>query len=213
MAEELGKIEKPLAETFKQGRKLFFVPLLAGGESLPDDYRQKLEKYWKQVAEQVRDLSLKLGNVTRIYHELIGDAGEDGLKLVREMNAPGFPVIESCQKSGAVLEAIEDADTLSEFMDWSRCLYVGLQNPRVLEQVYKAYAEASKKRTEAIARKLDESLKTDEIGILIMSENHHVQFPKDIQVFYVAPPALDEIKRWIRDQESAAARDSEENNG
>ena len=28
MSEELGKIEKPLAEDFKAGRKLYFVPLV-----------------------------------------------------------------------------------------------------------------------------------------------------------------------------------------
>ncbi len=209
MAEELGKIEKPAAEQFKTGRKLFFIPLLAGGESLPDDYKQKLEKYWKQVADQIADLSNKLGKVARVYHELIGDTGEEAAATIKEMNSYGYAVIETYQKSGAVLEAAEDADILTEFMDWSRCLYVGLQNPRVLEQVYKSYTEASNKRTEAIEKRLDESLGTDEIGIIIMSENHHVQFPKDIQVFYVAPPALDEIKRWLRDQESAAARQSE----
>jgi guanylate kinase len=29
-----------------------------------------------------------------------------------------------------------------------------------------------------------------------------VQFPPDIQIIYVAPPALDELKRWLRDQEA-----------
>ena len=35
-----------------------------------------------------------------------------------------------------------------------------------------------------------------------MREGHQVQFPVDIQVFYVAPPGLDEIKRWVRERES-----------
>ncbi len=34
-----------------------------------------------------------------------------------------------------------------------------------------------------------------------MREGHQVQFPTDIEVFYVAPPGLDEIKRWIRARE------------
>ena len=33
-----------------------------------------------------------------------------------------------------------------------------------------------------------------------MREGHQLQFPSDIEVFYVAPPALDEIKRWSRSQ-------------
>jgi len=91
---------------------------------------------------------------------------------------------------------------LTEFMDWSRCLSVGLQNQKVLTKVYEFYTEASKKRNEHIAKQIDETLKANEIGILLMGEGHQVQFPPDIQVFYVTPPALDEIKRWLRDQEA-----------
>ena len=41
-----------------------------------------------------------------------------------------------------------------------------------------------------------------------MRENHQVQIPADIQVFYVAPPALDEIKRWLREHENKSDRES-----
>ena len=65
-----------------------------------------------------------------------------------------------------------------------------------------------------MAQKLDESLKEHEIGILMMREGHQVQFPSDIEVFYVAPPALDEIKRWFRTREeeyqAQAEKESEE---
>jgi hypothetical protein len=37
---------------------------------------------------------------------------------------------------------------------------------------------------------------------LVMREGLQIQFPSDIQVFYIAPPALDEIKRWLREKES-----------
>ena len=41
-----------------------------------------------------------------------------------------------------------------------------------------------------------------------MSERHQVQFPEDIEVFYIAPPALDEFRRWLQnwiaEQQSAA---------
>ncbi len=85
---------------------------------------------------------------------------------------------------------------------------VGLQNPKVLTRVYESYTEIGKKRNEYIASKINETLKADEIGILLMRENHQVQFPSDIQVFYVAPPALDELKRWLRERQ---ARPEEEN--
>jgi len=31
-----------------------------------------------------------------------------------------------------------------------------------------------------------------------MREGHQLQFPSNIQILYVAPPTLDEIKRWLR---------------
>ena len=39
---------------------------------------------------------------------------------------------------------------------------------------------------------------------------HQLQFPRDIQVFYVAPPALDEIHRWLRDQQERERRQQQE---
>ena len=79
---------------------------------------------------------------------------------------------------------------------------IGLQNQRVISQIYQSYLDITKKRNEYIANKIDETLQKGETGILVMRENHQVQFPTDIQIIYVAPPALDEIKRWLRERET-----------
>lgn len=202
MAEELGKIDKPPVENFKKGRKLFFVPVVYHGEDMEEDYTRKCNKYWEQVQKQIAELTLKLGEVKIIYHELIAASGEEGVKSVQELNKPSYNIIKACLEKEAQLEALEDADILMEYMDWSRCLMTGLQNPKVISKVYEAYLEVGKKRNEYIAHKIDETLKEDEIGVVLMRENHQVQFPADIQVFYVSPPALDEIKRWLRERES-----------
>lgn len=202
MAEELGKIEKPPVASFKKGRKLFFVPLVYIGKDLPEDYLVKYNKYWEQVGKQVLELALKLGEVNRIYHELIAASGEDTMKTIEELSEKSHKIVCVCLEKKARLEAVEENDILTEFMDWSRCLIIGLQNPKVVSRVYESYVEAGKKRNEYIARKIDETLQENEIGLLLMRENHQVQFPVDIQVFYVAPPALDEIKRWLREHES-----------
>ncbi len=208
MAEELGKIEKPLAADFKRGRKLYLVPLIYSRPESPAEYLEKYHRYWQQVAAQVGELESKLGRTTRIYHELITEGGEEGLKTLRELNEPGHQITRDRQAKGGTLEATEAAEILAEFMDWSRCLMVGLQNQAVFNQVYQSYIEAGKKRREYIAHHLDETLGADETAILFMSEEHPVSFPTDIQVFYVAPPALDEIRRWLRDQETKPAGDS-----
>ncbi len=202
MSEELGKIEKPPVGKFKRGRKLYFVPLIYCGRESPAEYLEKFNKYWNQVESQMSELELKLGKVEKIYHELIPAGGKDGVKVIKGLNDKSYQTIKNRLDKGARLEATEDSELLTEFMDWSRCLALGLQNRKVFIKIYESYTEASKKRNEHIARQIDETLKADETGVLFMREGHQVQFPPDIQVFYVAPPALDEIKRWLRDREA-----------
>jgi hypothetical protein len=210
MPEELGKIEKPPVNNFKKGRKLYFVPLIFGNAEMPEEYMEKFNRYWEQVEKQVNELTAKLGKVNRIYHEMIPESGEEGSKAVSELNEKSSKIVRICMEDKAQLEAIEDSDILTEFMDWNRCLMIGLQNPNVISKVYEAFIASGKKRNEIMARKLDETLKPDEIGLLFMRENHQVQFNPDIQVFYIAPPALDEIKRWIREREQKAKAEEKE---
>ena len=209
MAEELGRIEKPSTEEFKKGRRLFFVPLVYKSLESPEDYLEKVKKYWKQVEEQLADLELKLGKVGAVYHELVSSSGDEGVKAIEGLNEGSYRVARSRVERGARMEALENGEVLTEFMDWSRCLAIGLQNRRVLDTVYRSYTEAGKKRNEAISKRLDETLKPDEIGVLFMREGHQVQFPAGIEVFYVSPPALDEINRWLRDYESRKPKESE----
>jgi len=209
MPEKVTKITKPSTDDFKKGRKLFFVPLIYRGKDSPTEYLGKFENYWKQVEEHLADLESKLGKVSRIYHELVSSAEDQGVKAIEGLNNGSHRIVKSRVKKGTRMEALEDSEVLTEFMDWSRCLAIGLQNQKVADTVYQSYVEAGKRRNESIAKRLDETLKPDEIGILFMQEGHQVQFPAGIEVFYVAPPALDEINRWLRDHEPRKMEESE----
>ena len=202
MSEELGKIEKPQVEEFRKGRKLYFIPLIYCGKEPQAEYLEKFNEYWNQVETQMSDLELKLGRINRIYHELVPVGSVTGIEMIKELNDKSYQIIKGKVDKGAQLEATEEGEWLTEFMDWSKCLAAGLQNQKVFTRVYESYTEASKNRNEHITRQIDETLKADEAGILFMREGHQVQFPPNIQVFYVAPPALDEIKRWLRDREA-----------
>jgi len=210
MPEELGKIEKPQASEFKEGRKLYFVPLIYSGRESPEDFLEKFNRYWNQVENQLGALELKLGKIALIYHELIPVSGEEGIKTIKELNEKCYDVIKNRLDKGAQLEATEEDELLKELMDWSRCLAIGLQSQKAFGRIYESYTEVSKKRNEHIAQQIDQTLKADEIGILFMREGHQVQFAPDIQVFYVSPPALDEIKRWLRDHEAQKQAKSED---
>jgi hypothetical protein len=202
MAEQLGKIEKPPLEEYRSGRKLFFIPLIIAGKGLPQEFSEKYNRYWEQVESQIASLEVKLGQVNRIYHELVPQTGEKGIEDLKQLNAGSLPILQKRVEKGAVLEAVEDSDILTELMDWSRCLSMGLQSQKVFSAIYGFYTEANKRRNEHISKIIGESLKENEVGILIMEEGHHVQFPADVRIFYVAPPALDELKRWMRDFEA-----------
>ena len=94
----------------------------------------------------------------------------------------------------------EEAEELAEFMDWSRCLLIGMQSVNAATKIVEFYRESQKRRSENIGKRLDETLKEGEIGVLLMREGHQIQYPEDVKVFYVAPPSLDEIHRWMRAQ-------------
>jgi len=54
-------------------------------------------------------------------------------------------------------------------------------------------------------------LKCNEAGLLFITENHRLQFPADIEVFNVFPPAMDEIHRWLRDRAEKELEEQKKN--
>jgi len=200
MAEQLGKIEKPEAKHFTSKRKLYLIPLIFSGKEAPPEYVEKFNLYWEQVGEHVANLESKIGKVSHIYHESITLNGEDGLKAMEKLNPSSCRIAKERCQSGAVLEATEDKELVEETIDWERFLLTGFISQKVAKTVSEFYVEALRKRYEHIARRIDETLKDNEVGMFFIREGHMVQFPQDIEVFSVAPPVLDEIHRWQRDR-------------
>ena len=109
--------------------------------------------------------------------------------------------MDRCQ-SGAQLEAVEDEELTDESLDWERHLLLGFVSRKVAKTVSDFFLEASRKRYEYIASRIDETLEDNEVAVLFIREGHMLQFPPDLEVFSVAPPALDETRRWLRDYSS-----------
>jgi len=129
---------------------------------------------------------------------------------MERLNPSSYQIARERCRCGAVLEATEDKELAEENMDWERCLIMGFMSRKVAKMVTEFYIESSRKRYEHIARKIDDTLKADEVGVLFIREGHMVQFSPDIEVFSVAPPALDEIHRWQRDRSAAVGDEPEE---
>ena len=205
-AQELGKIEKPPAERFAGKRKIYLVPLIFPESNAPEGYGAKANLYWEQVTDHVRNLEVRTGPVQRVYHEFLSEPGEEGLKALEKNSQSSHQLAREKCANGAQMEALEDRALLEEMMDWERCLLIGFVSQKVARTVSESYAQASNQRNEHLAKRIDETLQEGEAALLLISEGHRVQFPQDIEVFYVNPPALDEVHRWIREQQAEARK-------
>jgi hypothetical protein len=203
MPEQLGRIERLEAEHYKKGRKLYVVPLVYVGQDAAAEYKEKCNRYWQQVSEQLTNLEAKIGKVNRVYHESIFQSGEDGIKAMERLGTGSYQITQTHRDNGATFETIEQRELFEEVLDWQRCLMLGFMSDKVANKVSEFYVEAARKRNEFVAKEISDTLKEDEAGLLFMREEHSVQFPSDIEVFSVFPPALDEIHRWLRDQPRA----------
>ena len=166
----------------------------------PTDYKEKLERYWREVNEQIANQEAKVGKIKRIYHESMSIGGEEGLKIIAEINALSHLIVKDKFDCGAVFEATELAELADECMDWERCLLMGLFSQKAIKTIAELYQQCSLKRFEYIGKRIDETLQKGEAAVLFIREGHMVQFAKDIEVFSVAPPGLDDIHRWLRDR-------------
>jgi hypothetical protein len=200
VSETLGRVERPAAESFIARRKLYLVFLVFTHESAPQEYKDRCDKYWRQVGEQLANLESKAGAATHVYHESVSEQGEAGLALLKRLHRFSHELVQTRCANGAVLEAMEDAELVAEVSDWERFMMMGYSSSKVGELVRDLYTQALKKRNGHVLSVIDTTLGPGESGLLLVGEGHRLQFPSDIEVFSVVPPALDELHRWLRDQ-------------
>ena len=82
MATPITQMPKPDAGQYSGERKLFLVPSFMMPPTLPEDGQALLDGYWSEVRDHVGSLSRSLGQVSRVYHELVHEGGDNGLEGV-----------------------------------------------------------------------------------------------------------------------------------
>ncbi len=213
MAEELGRIQRPTASQYNGRRKLLLVPLIYGPQADDPAGAEVLKNYWEQMQTQVDALEEALGGLQHIYHESLTVGGPEGLEQLGAADQRSHAFIAAKTQAGAVLEPTEDMDVLLETLDLQRCMMIPLASPSVGSRLQEWHADSNRQRYEHIANQIDSTLGENEAGLLLISERHQVQFPSDVEVFYVSPPALDEYRRWFQnwmEQQQAASGGSTE---
>ena len=201
MVEELGRITRPATANYQGKRKLLLAPLIhlaVPADSMPPEGAEILARYWDQVDVQVRAVQNALGSVTHVYHENLPEGGNAGLGYLEVSGQGSHKLTAGLVEAGAVLETTESMAVLAETLDLQRCLMQPLMSPDVAGRLQEWFGEANHRRYEFVADAIDTTLGEDETGLLLINERHQVQFPGDIEVIYIAPPALDEFRRWLQ---------------
>lgn len=195
---ELGKIEKPSAESFLNKRKLYCVANIYFIEDAPDEFKTLVNKYWDEVIQQI-DKMESAGKIKKIFCEIIYQNGEKALNILSKINERIPAFIKKKLEEGSTLLPLEKKEIFGPYTDWGNCLRVVLTH-EVFKQVFEFYTEFSEKRLQHILNVIDTNLSETDAGLLIMKDDDRakLQFPKDIEVFLITPPSYDDIIRWLR---------------
>lgn len=202
---ELGKIEKPTIDSVRAKRKLYCVPAVHPVEDAPEEYRTLLARFWGEAERQLERLE-QAGKVKKVFCEHMISSGDDALAGLREINERLAGIVERKRQEGAEPVPIEREDLLGPFFDWSNCLAV-VGTEEVASKVLEFYRESLDRRLKFMLHAIDTALGSAEAGLLVISDEQRMklQFPPDVEVFLVTPPAYDDILKWMR----AALRDRE----
>ena len=213
MVEELGRITRPATANYQGKRKLLLAPLIQLGmprDAIPSDGEEIITRYWQQVDVQVRAVQNALGSITHVYHENLPEGGDDGLGYLAATNQETHQLVSSLVAAGASLEATESMAIMAEALDLQRCLMQPLLSMDVANRLQEWLTDATRRRYEFIADAINSTLGEDESGLLLINERHQAQFSSEIEVIYVAPPALDEFRRWVQNWSQQLQRETAE---
>jgi len=199
---EIGKIDKPDVESFKNARKIYFVRNLYLPLDATDEYKSIFNQYWAQVEEHLAKLETA-GKISKIFCESIYMTGEDSMKILQAMNGRLEKLVKKKIAAGGKFLPLESKEAFGAYIDWTNCLML-VRTSGVHERIDKFLKEAIRERFVHIKTVLKENIKENEAGLLIMrdKDTDFLELPDDMQLFMVTPPAYDDLLRFIRDRDS-----------
>jgi hypothetical protein len=199
MTQQLSQIPRPRASSYEGKKNLFLVPNYIAAPGLPQEAQELIEKYWSEVRDSIGNLERALGTVSKVYHEMIGAEDDEGLQHLEVLNPTACTLVRAMCQSTAAMRSLEDTELVAEHSDWQRILSMGPASQKVLQASIEGYQVTLAERYENIAERIANDLAENECAVLFIREDHKVQFTTDVQVFYIAPPSLDTLKRYLED--------------
>lgn len=153
------------------------------GKAEWEKHIQQVQKSWDKIEkfiEEYTNTNSISPDKAKLYQDGLPAAGEIGLKIVKDVAKQGsrnYQILEDLISKGASLEEAESKELLMEEYEYiSRILKAETPTERLKHSVlYQDVAqELLDKRDGYIARKINETLKEDEIGILFLGGRHSI---------------------------------------
>jgi len=201
---KLGKIEKPKISDLGGSRKLFCIPLIPqlNQKDLTNDLKNSIKEFWIQVTSKIEDLK-RIGKVSFVFVESVTKDGPPGLDMAKQISEEFYNIVKEKVENGAKLVTVENEEIFNEFLDWSLCLSMIRRSQKVFTKVLEFHKDTRDRRNKEIAKKIDETLKKNDCGMLLMTDENRLQIQpilsSDIQVFLIHPPAYNDVMRGFRE--------------
>ncbi len=216
---ELGKIEKPEADSFKEKRKLYVVPTLPFEELAMevDIDKAKVERFWGEVREKIEYFRSTYGNISMVYVEGMNEDETKGIEFFERFGKESnhYKFIKNLTESGAKLKGIDSTGSLRQakilFDEYSKSfspetedIHKGFYGKEVDFDKWREYLvkriqeiqDGISKHATGIISELPENSN----GVLIFTDGRPIDYPSGIDVFQIRPPAFDELARMLRDK-------------
>ena len=199
---KLGRINKPEIAKYKNKKKIYFVRNLYLPQNATDKYKEIFDRYWTEVKEHLARLE-KAGKVSKIFCESIYMTGDESMKVLSAMNVQLEKLVQKMIDAGGKFLPLEDRETFGAYVDWNNCLML-VRTPRVYKTIQKLFQETIADRFKQINSVLRKDIADSEAALLIMHEGdqEHLELSDDTVIFFVTPPAYDDLLKFIRDSQS-----------
>lgn len=219
---ELGKIEKPDIQSFREKRKLYVVPVLPF-EEMGAQFKidtPKVERFWSEVKEKLDYFAGTYGKISIIFLEGIDQENKAGIDLFDNLGRESYhyKLMKSLIDSGAVIKGIEKEEHIERsklmFEEYSKSflpeieeLHKGFFGKDIDINGWREYLVKKIQETQDEMNKFSSKIISETSGekgnsVLFMTEGRPIGFPAGIDVFQVRPPAFDELLRNLREKMS-----------
>ena len=169
------------------------------GEEKWERHKKAISDFWDSIYDYFRSLDVK---GFKIYQDGLVADGDLGMKIVKaaaEMGSKNYLLVYNLVEHGATIMKTEDIEIVKKERDFvvEMAQSKSFMGRLLCYTKYRLYkGRLLKQRDEYIVKRIDETLKEGETGIVFLGAVHNVVFmlPKDIEVIEVKPK--EEVEKY-----------------